>query len=44
MTRHRSYSIVFKCQLSQEYLGDETLLGLAKRHGMSRNLMLVWTT
>jgi transposase-like protein len=42
MPRHRSHSIEFKRQVAQEYLGGETLHGLAKRHDISRNLIRVW--
>ncbi len=30
MARHRSYSIEFKRQVAQEFLGGETLYGLAR--------------
>lgn len=43
MARHRSYSIEFKRQVVQEFLGGESLNGLAKRHGICRNLIRVWT-
>ena len=42
MARHRSHSIEFKRQVAQEFLGGETLHGLAKRHDISRNLIRVW--
>jgi transposase-like protein len=42
MAKHRSYSIEFKRQVAQEYLGGETLHGLAKRHQISRNLIRIW--
>lgn len=43
MARHRSYSIEFKRQVAQEFLGGgESLNGLAKRHGICRNLIRVW--
>ena len=42
MARHRIYSIEFKRQVAQEFLGGETLYGLAKRHDVSRNLIRVW--
>ena len=35
-------SIEFKRQVVQEYLAGETLHGLAKRHGISRNLVRIW--
>ena len=42
MARHRSHSAEFKRQVAQEYLGGETLHGLARRHDISRNLVRVW--
>ncbi len=42
MAKHRSHSVEFKRQVAQEYLGGETLHGLAKRHDISRNLIRVW--
>lgn len=42
MAKHRNYSIEFKRQVAQEYLGGETLHGLAKRHQISRNLIRIW--
>ncbi len=42
MARHRTHSIAFKRQVAQEFLGGETLHGLAKRHDLSRNLIRVW--
>jgi transposase len=42
MAKHRSHSIAFKRQVAQEYLGGETLHGLAKRHDLSRNLIRIW--
>ena len=39
MAKHRSHSIEFKRQVAQEFLGGETLHGLAKRHDISRNLI-----
>ena len=42
MPRHRSHSIEFKRQVAQEFLGGETLHGLAKRHDISRNLIRIW--
>ena len=42
MTKHRSHSVEFKRQVAQEFLGGETLHGLAKRHDISRNLIRVW--
>ena len=42
MAKHRTHSIEFKRQIVQEYLGGETLHGLAKRHDVSRNLIRIW--
>ena len=42
MAEHRSHSVAFKRQVSQEFLGGETLHGLAKRHDLSRNLIRIW--
>ena len=42
MAKHRTYSIEFKRQVVQEFLGGETLHGLGKRHDISRNLIRVW--
>ncbi len=42
MPRHRSHSVEFKLQVAQEFLGGETLHGLAKRHDLSRNLIRIW--
>jgi transposase-like protein len=42
MPRHRSHSVEFKRQVAQEFLGGETLHGLAKRHDISRNLIRIW--
>jgi transposase-like protein len=42
MAKHRTHSIQFKRQVVQEYLGGETLYGLAKRHEISRTLIRVW--
>ena len=41
MAKHRTYSIEFKRQVEQEFLGGETLYGLVGRHNISRNLILV---
>src|SRR4249919_2457719 len=43
MATQRRYSIEFKRQVVQEYQAGETLHGLAKRHGISRNLVRIWT-
>ena len=42
MAKQRTHSIEFKRQVVQEYLGGETLYGLAKRHEISRTLIRVW--
>jgi transposase len=34
--------IEFKRQVVQDFLGDETLYGLAERHEISRTLIHVW--
>lgn len=44
MPRHRSHSIEFKRQVAQEFIGGETLHGLAKRHDVSRNLIRIWVS
>jgi transposase len=44
MPRHRSHSIEFKRQVAQEYIGGETLHGLAKRHDISRTLIRIWVS
>lgn len=42
MARHRTCSIEFKRQVAQEFLGGESLNGLARRHDISRNLIRIW--
>jgi transposase len=42
MARHRTHSVEFKRQVVQEFLGGESLHALAKRHGISRNLIKIW--
>src|SRR5215467_5665723 len=42
MAKHRTHSIAFKRQVAQEFLGGETLHGLAKQHDLSRNLIRIW--
>ena len=42
MAKHRTHSIEFKRLVAQEFLGGETLHGLAKRHDICRNLIRVW--
>ena len=41
MAKHRTHSIEFKRQLVQEFLGGESPHALAKRHGISRNLIKI---
>ena len=42
MAKHRTHSIEFKRQVVQEFLGGETPHALAKRHGITRNLIKIW--
>jgi transposase len=42
MAKHRTHSIEFKRQVVQEFLGGESPHALAKRHGISRNLIRIW--
>ncbi len=42
MTKHRSHSAAFKRQVAQEFIADETLHGLSKRHDISRQLIRIW--
>jgi transposase len=42
MAKHRIHSIEFKRQVVQEFLGGESLHALARRHGISRNLIKIW--
>src|ERR1700748_279196 len=42
MAKHRTHSVEFKQQVSQEYLSGETLHALAKRHDISRTLIRIW--
>lgn len=42
MAKHRTHSVEFKRQVSQEYLAGETLHRLSKRHDISRNLIRIW--
>ena len=42
MAKHRSHSVAFKRQVAQEFLGGETLHGLANRHDLPRNLIRIW--
>ena len=39
MAKYRTHSIEFKRQVVQEFLGGESPHALAKRHGISRNLI-----
>jgi len=41
MAKHRTHSIEFKRQVVQEFLGGESPPALAKRHGISRNLIKI---
>src|SRR4029450_11872242 len=42
MAKHRTHSIEFKRQVVQEFLDGESAHALAKRHGISRNLIQIW--
>ena len=42
MARHRSHSVAFKRQVAGEFIAGETLHALAKRHDISRQLILIW--
>src|SRR5258707_1984795 len=42
MAKPRTHSIEFKRQVVQEFLGGESPHALAKRHGISRNLIKTW--
>ena len=42
MVKYRSHSIAFKRQVAEEFLGGETLHGLAKTHDVTRNLIRIW--
>src|SRR5258708_4431316 len=42
MAKHRTHSIEFKRQVVQEFLGGESPHALAKRDGISRNLIKIW--
>ena len=41
MAKHRTHSVEFKRQVVQEFLGGESPPALAKRHGISRNLIKI---
>jgi transposase-like protein len=42
MLKHRSHSVEFKRQITQEFIAGETLHALTKRHDVSRNLIRIW--
>ena len=43
MARYRTYTVEFKRQLVEEYLGGGTsLTQLARRHDLSRELLRIW--
>ena len=42
MGKHRSHSVAFKRQVSEEFLAGETLHGLSQRHDLSRQLIRIW--
>jgi len=42
MVKHRTHTIEFKRQVVQEYLAGESPHGLARQHGLSRNLIKIW--
>ncbi len=42
MTKNRSYSIAFKRQVAEEYLGGAAPSILGKRHDLCRNLVRIW--
>ena len=42
MARHRSHSVAFKRQVAEEFIADDTLHALAKRHDISRQLIRSW--
>jgi transposase len=42
MAKHRTHSVEFKQQVSQEYLDGETLHSLSRRHDISRKLIRIW--
>ena len=42
MAKHRTHSTEFKRQVVQEFLDGEALHALARRHGISRNLIKIW--
>jgi len=43
MARYRSFSVEFKRQVAQDYLGGEiSLHSLSRRHRIARQLMRLW--
>jgi hypothetical protein len=42
MAPDRAHSIEFTRQMAKQFLGGETLHGLAERHGISRNRIRTW--
>ena len=42
MRKHRTYSIVFKRRVAEEYLAGESFYGLSRRHDLSRTLIRMW--
>ncbi len=42
MVKNRTHSIDFKRQVAQDYLAGEALHSLARRYGLSRNLIRIW--
>ncbi len=42
MAKHRTHSVEFKRQVSQEYLSVKTLHRLPKRNDISRQLIRIW--
>jgi transposase len=42
MTRYRSHSAMFKRQVAEEFIADETPHALPKRHDISWQLIQIW--
>jgi transposase len=40
--KNRVYSLAFKRQVAREFLGGETLSGVARRHEIDRTLVRAW--
>lgn len=40
--KHQTHSVEFKRQVSQDYLGGETLHALSKCYDVSRDLIRIW--